>query len=124
MELGINMRGSFTPEEFRKRAEYLIRTVVEKNPDKPVAVITHFPTDMTFATTLVDYGERELKFEESLRDIVTHLKHKKCRVIDGGDVLDRYDLHSVDLIHPSQLGNAIMGQNLANILTEWLAELS
>jgi hypothetical protein len=123
MELGINMRGSFTPEEFGKRAEYLIRTMVEKNPDKPIAVITHFPTDQTFATKLESFGETELKFEESLRDIVSRLKHKKCRVIDGGDVLDRYDGHSVDLVHPAQIGHAIMGENLARIMTEWMAEL-
>jgi hypothetical protein len=124
MELGINMRGSFTPEEFRKRAEYLIRAVTEKNPDKPVAVITHFPTDQTFASKLESFGETELKFEDSLRDIVSHLKCKTCRVIDGGDVLDRYDGHSVDLVHPGQLGHAVMGENLARIMTEWLAELS
>ena len=123
MELGINMRGGFTPEEFRKRAEYLIRTMVEKNPAKPIAVITHFPTDMTFASVLDKNGETELKFEESLRDIVHHLKHDNLRVIDGGDVLDRYDGHSVDLIHPGQFGHAVMGENLARILTEWMGSL-
>jgi hypothetical protein len=120
MELGINMRGSFTPEQFRERAEYLIRKMVEKNPDKPIAVITHFPTDQTFASKLESFGETELKFEEHLRDIVHKVNHKMLRVIDGGDVLDRYDGHSVDLIHPGQLGHAVMGENLARILTEWL----
>jgi lysophospholipase L1-like esterase len=120
MELGINMRGGFTPDQFRERAEYLIRTVAEKNPDKPIGVITHFPTDQTFASKLESYGETELKYEEHLRDIVHHIKHPQLRVIDGGDVLDRYDGHTVDLIHPGQLGHAAMGENLARILTEWL----
>lgn len=120
MELGINMRGGFTPDQFRDRADYLIRTMVDKNPDKPIAVITHYPTDQTFANKLETYGETELKFEEHLRDIVHKVNHKKLRIIDGGDVLDRYEGHSVDLIHPGQLGHAIMGENLARILTEWL----
>lgn len=123
MELGINMRGSFTPEQFRERAEYLIRTMVEKNPTKPIAVITHFPTDQTYATELAKVGETELKFEEHLRDIVHKLNHPKLRIIDGGDVLDRYDGHSCDLVHPGQLGHAVMGENLARILTEWLESL-
>jgi lysophospholipase L1-like esterase len=123
MELGINMRGNFTADQFRERAEYLIRTMEEKNPDKPIAVITHYPTDQTFATKLETYGETELKYEEHLRDIVQKVNHKKLRVIDGGDVLDRYEGHTVDLIHPGQLGHAIMGENLARILTEWLGSL-
>ena len=88
-----------------------------------IAVITHFPTDQTFAGKLESFGENELKFEEHLRDIVHKVNHKKLRLIDGGDVLDRYDGHTGDLIHPGQLGHAVMGENLTRILTEWLSEL-
>ncbi len=123
MELGINMRVAYTPEQFHERAKYLIHTMVEKNPDKPIAVITHYPTDVTFAANPGRPGEIEHAFDNSCRQIVADLKHPKLRVIEGGQVLDRYDGHGADLVHPGQLGNAVMAENLSRILAEWLAGL-
>ena len=43
LELGVNMRGGFTPEEFKKRSHYLIETIIKAHPDKPVFLIAIYP---------------------------------------------------------------------------------
>jgi len=122
MELGINMRGGFTPEQFGERADHLIRTMAKHNPDKPVAVITHFPTDATHHANSSKSREREIAFDDISRQIVKSINSPKVRLIEGADVLDRFDGLSCDLVHPDGFGQTVMGENLARLLRPWIGE--
>lgn len=120
-ELGINMRGSFTTDEFRDRCTYLIHRIVDANPTKPVCIITHFPTGATHRVEEDQGATREREFDQTLRDIVSAKKHPKLHLIEGASILDRFDLHTIDLVHPSTVGQVRMGMNLAQKLSELIA---
>ncbi len=115
-ELGINMRGGFTPEDFGKRAVYLIDRFAATK--KPVAVIGVFPNCRTSSyTDKPDTStEREDAYNKILSDLVRRKKAANLHFIAGEQVLDDFTGLSGDLLHPSGYGHAIMGANLARIL--------
>ena len=43
VELGVNMRELFSAEEYEKRINYLLDTIMSENPDKPIVVIGIYP---------------------------------------------------------------------------------
>lgn len=121
-ELGINMRGHTPTEEFRRRATYFIDRLVESHPDKPTAIITHFPTHATHCTKPDDeVAIREREYDQTLRDLVAAKGHKRLHLIDGSSILERYDTLSHDLVHPTSVGQTLMGVNLARRLAEIIA---
>jgi len=117
VEIGVNMRGCFTAKEFEKRAEYLISTLLDKNPEKPVIIITIFP-NWTDHSLNEDQSvvERNKKFNEILREIHARLNHKQLYMIEGADVVTDFSGLSCDLLHPSESGHIMMGENLAERL--------
>lgn len=119
-EIGVNMKTRFSDEAFFERAEYLINTVCEKNPDKKVFIITIFPNIGTYTQKDLPHGIREVEFNNSLRKIAENSQHKNLHLIEGYNILDDYSYLCYDMIHPSDYGHINMGQNLAGILKEYL----
>ena len=119
-ELGINMRGTFATEEFRARASHLIRRLAEANPGKPVGIINHFPTSASHYVEDHINAVREREYDQTLRDLVAAAKNPNLHLIEGASIFDRFDLHNVDLIHPSTVGQVRMGMNLAERLAGWV----
>ncbi len=119
LELGVNMRDTFDPAEFEKRAAYLIRTMVKKHPAKPIFLITIFPNFETFRTESTRGQENDLAFNRIVRDLAAGLKHPFLQVIEGSEVLTEFSGLGQDLIHPSEeFGHVLMGENLARIISE------
>ncbi len=112
-ELGINMRGGFTPEDFRKRAAYLIDRFTETG--KPVMIIGLFPNCRTpgFTDKSDLSTEREDAFNKILAELVKKKKAANLHFIPGSQILDDFTGLTGDLLHPSSYGYAIMGTNLA-----------
>jgi lysophospholipase L1-like esterase len=118
-ELGINMRGSFTPKEFEKRASYLIDRFTATG--RPVLIISLFPNHQS-ADRVAQPGEEATKREEAYNAILEKLVERKnasnLHFISGREVLDDFTGLSADLLHPCPYGHAIMGTNLAKKLEE------
>jgi lysophospholipase L1-like esterase len=117
-ELGVNMRGAFTPEEFEERASYLIDRFTATG--KPVLIISVFPNRNTATHTAEpDLGtEREAAYNAILPALVEKKNASNLYFMPGSEVLDDFTGLSGDLLHPCPYGHAIMGANLAKKLKE------
>jgi lysophospholipase L1-like esterase len=119
LELGVNMRNMFTPEEFEKRVRYLVGIILEKNPGKPVILITIYPN---YAEYLVRENHmvtlRDREYNDVLRRLVTENPSLDLHLIEGDEILTSPSGLCSDLLHPSDFGHILMGQNLAEKLRD------
>jgi lysophospholipase L1-like esterase len=115
LELGVNMRQGFTPDEFEARSRYLIERVIARHPDKPVFLITIFPNGQCPQNALVpdDIQRNQEAFNQILRNLVADLGHQNLHLIEGKDMLTDYGGITTDLIHPGDYGHSEMGSQLA-----------
>lgn len=120
LELGINMRSVFPPEDFEARAGHLIRTLREQNPGKPIGVIDIFDNYATGTDT--QNGRWEAAYRESLDNIVDTIGDPAVVRIPARDVMDDFRCLSSDFVHPTRTGHGRMGANLADILAEMMGE--
>jgi lysophospholipase L1-like esterase len=109
LEVGVNMRGSVEPEDFRGRVERLLEKV--HRADRKVFLITVYPN---YASG--DPDRRQKAYSEVLRDIHAGGRWPGLGLIEGGSVLDSPGDLTTDMIHPSDYGHARMGRNLGDIL--------
>ena len=117
-ELGVNVRGEYSVEEFRTRAAYLIDRFLSANPDMPLAIITHFQTGQSHPLNETPVVAAQRAFDQVLRDLVDARRRPNLHLIEGASILDRFDLLSIDLVHPTSVGQVRMGMNLASRLLE------
>lgn len=120
-ELGINMRGGFTPQEFEKRAGNFLRTIHAAHPDKPVGVIGIYDNYGTEGIELDGPGElteREREYGRILPEIVRSLNAPNYKFLDPREILQDFTGLHVDLIHPADHGMVAMGANLARLLVK------
>ncbi len=119
LELGVNMRGDFTPEQFRDRAASLVDHVCRGNPDRHVLLITIYPNaDSPGFTAHPDAlsTTRQDAFNAILRELTMDSDRTNLTLIEGSDILNSPDMLSVDLIHPNDYGHARMGMNMGERL--------
>jgi lysophospholipase L1-like esterase len=123
LELGVNMRQAFTPEEFRKRVRYLLETLIARQPGKPLVLITIFPNAHHPRMALADseIQRSQLAFDQILRELQSSLRHPNLHLVEGADILADPAGLTKDLIHPGDAGHAEMGVNLAARLRVILA---
>ncbi|MDR6550588.1 SGNH/GDSL hydrolase family protein [Paenibacillus qinlingensis] len=114
LELGVNMRGHFTVEEFTGRARYLVEQIAVKHPGKPIFLLNMFPNSSDFlrdASHPLTVANRE--FREALRSISQQLDLPNLHLLEGETILTDFSALAGDLIHPSDYGHILMGQRLA-----------
>jgi lysophospholipase L1-like esterase len=116
LEIGVNMRAGFSPEQFRERAAYLMQKVAAVQPERKVFVISIYPNFETAGIVQVKEQqartEREVAFNETLRELAA--EYSGFTLIDGAQILSEFSgLNFGDMIHPSDYGHALMGANLA-----------
>lgn len=119
-ELGVNMRGRFSPEAFEQRASYLIDRFSETG--KSIFIISIFPNWNT-PSYVVEAGiptENEKAYNTILAKLVEKKNADNLYFIPGYTILDDFNALSGDFIHPTAYGHAVMGTNLAGILNEKL----
>jgi lysophospholipase L1-like esterase len=118
LELGINMRGDFSEEEFEKCATRLVKNIREGRPEAPVVLITHFanldhyprnPDEKSLG------GKRQDAYDATLRALANQ-GDPLIHLIEGRDILPNLDGLGCDLIHPSEIGHLRMGERLAEQL--------
>ncbi|SDC13223.1 Lysophospholipase L1 [Paenibacillus sp. UNCCL117] len=121
LEIGVNMRGTVAPDEFRRRAAYLIDTLCVRHPDKPVVLITVYPNVRTYAAEPDLESRNEAAYNAILRELAGGGRHKRLHLIEGSDVLTDFSALSWDLLHPSDYGHTLMGENLSRLLAKVMA---
>jgi hypothetical protein len=118
-EMGVNMRGCFTPEAFRERVTYLLTRLTNAHPDKPVVAISVFPNAMSAGwgnDANNTAASHELAYNEIVPEVVKEIGAKNLHFISGSDILTDFTGLGGDLLHPNVYGHAIMGANLAERL--------
>lgn len=112
-ELGVNMRYGCTPDEFARRARYLVETLVTRRPGKPVILITPFPTgeDKFIKPNCATTNTRA--FAATLRELAAEFAVRTVHVIDGAEILSDFAGLTCDLVHPGTEGHTLMADNLA-----------
>lgn len=115
LELGVNMRGLFTPEEFEERASYLIGGLIRQYPHKPVVLVSMYPNsdDVAKNPALPPVNR---PYTERLEHIHRTLRHPHLHLVNGHEVLTDFSALTTDLIHPSDYGHTLMGQQLAEAI--------
>lgn len=118
LELGVNVRLDYSPEEFKKRSRYLIEQLIAKHSEKPVYLITIYPNGQSPANALevCDIQCNQEAFSQVLRNLLAELQHPHLHLIEGADILTDYTGITTDLIHPGDYGHSEMGMNLAHII--------
>ncbi len=115
LELGVNVRERYSNKEFLARVEYLLDTLLSKN--KPVIVMSIFPNYANYSndqlSTRVLHNQ---SFCRILQEIIEKKNQKNLHFIDGASILTEFTGLTVDLLHPSDYGHLLMGENLSRIL--------
>ncbi|MFI3238036.1 MAG: SGNH/GDSL hydrolase family protein [Lachnospiraceae bacterium] len=119
-ELGINMRGYITPDEFERRSRYLLDKIVEKGCK--AVIISVFPNGLSkeYAKNpdnIQTYNES--MYNEILPRLVREYNDEKIRFVSGSEIFDEIGALRWDLLHPTEYGHAIMAFNLIPILEEF-----
>lgn len=115
-ELGVNMRGNYTVEEFTRRATYFVQTMRAANPATPLVLITAFTNSGHHARTPTEGGMRQQGFDATLRDLVAKSGDPLLHLVEGAELLPDFTLLGADMLHPTPSGHALMGHLLAERL--------
>jgi hypothetical protein len=118
LELGVNMRGAFSPDSFEKRVRHLVKRLRKARPEAPLVLITHF-TNLQHLQLPGQGGiaaEHQNAYDAFLRRLAEESKEDNVHLIEGRDLLTDFSGLSCDLLHPSDFGHIQMGENLARCL--------
>jgi len=120
LELGVNMCGLFSIDEFRQRVLYLIQTLQRRHPQKVLVLITSFPfaEDRGVAKEISQAGTTQEEYNKYLREIVSRDTTGCLRLVEGHKLLPEFSELTCDLGHPSDYGHIRIGENLARALSD------
>lgn len=112
LEMGINVL-FMSEEEFEARVRYFVKTIAEKNPNKPI-----FCIDIFFCSDDMDNNPKVNAFRRIVKAAAA--ENNVC-AIDGRDIqtLGSAGL-SGDFVHPSLRAHEVMAANLTRIIREHL----
>jgi hypothetical protein len=113
-EVGVNMRDTFSEEEFARRSRHLVEAATARG-DRRVFLLTQFPNSVTYNPESPIYA-RCRAYDDTLRALAAEFAARNVGLIEGADVLTPLSGLSCDLVHPSEYGHADMGANLARLL--------
>ncbi len=120
LELGINMLGRFDGDAFRERATYFVETLHNAHPERPLVLVTPFPHFSDFAPAEAAQRRRKEEFSAILRELAA--RHALL-LIEGREMMPDIGGMTIDMVHPSDYGHMLIGQNLAEALQPVLLRL-
>ncbi|MDT8390315.1 MAG: SGNH/GDSL hydrolase family protein [Lentisphaeria bacterium] len=115
LEMGINVR-DWPLETFRQAVERFVGTIATAHPDKYLFCIDLFTNDADF----MDNPAKGAGFREAVADSVSAFDSGKIVHVDGRTILTDPTGLRTDLVHPSDLGMAEMGTNLAHVIQQYV----
>jgi len=126
LSLSVNMIGAgFSLQEFQDRVSFMIDRVGDGDSHRPVVCITIYPhfRDLGMPSASgQDKGTAE-QFRQALRDAADACPHPNVRLLEGTEILRDFSGLTPDLLHPSDSGMILMGENLARCLAPEVAGL-
>lgn len=112
-ELGVNMRGQFTPEVFAARARYLVEALTTRRPGRPVVLISPFTGADDYRAEPIPASLHTAGYRVVLRELAAEFADRRVHFIEGTDLLPQFSGLTCDLGHPSTEGHTAMAENLA-----------
>jgi len=112
LELGINMVGGFSTEEFTERVNYLIERIAKAYADKWVFAIDIF----TYADDYNPAAKKQNEFRRAVRNAVRRLDMPNLVHVDGRKILKDTSGLTFDLVHPAAAGMEEMASNLSSLI--------
>ncbi|MFH5181869.1 SGNH/GDSL hydrolase family protein [Paenibacillus sp. TAB 01] len=119
LELGVNMRSVFTVEQFQARSAYLLDRMIELQPEKPIFLTTMYPNRASYFhanASIPKLQEDEKRFNEVLESYCANKRHAQLHLLDGREIMSDFVSLTSDLIHPSDYGHMLMGEQVARLL--------
>lgn len=116
LEIGCNVRGVMDNEEFKKRFSYLIDKLKEKS--KPIVVISildmfeHLYKDFKD----IPYHQKNKCFIKTIKDKIKETNCEDIYLISSSALVKEIRGISNDLLHPSNYGHLMIGNNLSRKL--------
>ena len=111
LELGINLVGRLSPEEFAERVNHFIPRIVAAHPDKWIFCIDLFRARGDFS------GDPKYPaFRDIVRAAVQRLDSPRLVHCDGRDLLTRPTGLTLDLLHPSSEGFEEIAERLVAVM--------
>lgn len=119
LELSVNMLGSFSADEFRTRARYLVERVADADPQRPVVCITIFPHYRDIHPRFREAKDQSTanEYRGILREIARGSGRPNVSLVEGPELLPDIGMLSADLIHPAARGMVNIGEELARRLS-------
>ncbi len=119
LELGVNVISEYSVDEFRERAEYLVKNICMKKPDNYV-FLTGFYWSSLFLSKDKARVNKIIEFESVLKNIKMKYNLANLIYINGRkEIMDSPSYLSFDLVHPSDYGHIRMGENLSEIIARY-----
>ena len=112
-ELGVNMRGQFTPEAFASRARYLVEALTTRRPGHAVVLISPFTTAADFRIEPDAATRNTDGYRVALRELAAEFADRRVHFIEGTELLPVFAGLTCDLVHPSTEGHTAIAENLA-----------
>jgi len=112
-ELGVNMRGKYSPDAFASRVRYLLETLTTRLPGKPVVLISPFTSDADFLREPNLNATNTAGYRVVLKSLAAEFATCGVHLLDGRDILSSFAGLNCDFVHPSTEGHTLMAENLA-----------
>jgi hypothetical protein len=116
LELGINMRSSFEPDEFAQRAQYLIDQLLNDGTHRPIILITPFITGLDHASPCPLEISRQRDYEKWMRQRVEDDSSGRLFLVEGTELLSELSMLCADMVHPDPYGHVMISQRLASAM--------
>lgn len=123
LELGVNMVLLFEEEEFEKRVYYMLKKILSNPNIKKIFAIDMFPNKgEIYKDEMASYYRHYRSFKKIVRRLVNEIEDERLINIPGECILNDFNYLSVDLLHPSDDGHIMMGENLARLMKDHIEQ--
>jgi len=119
LELSVNMLNQgVNYKEFYQKSEYMIKTIAEKNQNKPIFCISLIKSfsELGFSWTNRKIVSTALEYREAIKRIVEQSELENLYYVNGSTLLDGIYGLSYDLLHPGNHGMIQIGERLSEII--------
>lgn len=113
LELGINVVGQWTVEQFAERVQYFITRIATQHVDKWV-----FCTDIFTCSLDINQDPKVEAYREVVRTQVERLNLPRLCYVSGRQLLSSVHGLTADLVHPAASGIEEMAANLSQFIRD------
>lgn len=121
LEMGINVKGTMPPEEFRDRVHYMLNTIHGAHPDKYLFCLDIFTTYSDYFDENHPSRHRTECFRSIVAEEAAAIRSEYVRHFDARTVLDTRQMLTEDLTHPTTEGVIHIADNLSYYMNPYIS---